>query len=214
MKITTALYAALAVVGASAIVLVPLAMYRSGSPALPAWRAAVSPGPLSAAHAFLGVNAKAATFQTKASAGRSAAPARGPSCWRSSSKPEPAALRRLPCRAQRRRSPDPHGPRSPLGRHVAPPAGAGRPQLLAALEDLLGEAGAALRPSGAALSAKQAEALDCAACHAVQDPHRGRFGTASCQSCHTTENWAVAGWQHPSPRSTDCATVPSAAAQP
>jgi hypothetical protein len=52
MKIT-ALYAALAVVGMTAVALVPLTMYRSGSPALPAWRAAVSPGPLSAAHAFL-----------------------------------------------------------------------------------------------------------------------------------------------------------------
>ena len=48
------LYAALATVGATAAVLVPLVLYRSGSPALPVWRAAVSPGPLSAAHAFLG----------------------------------------------------------------------------------------------------------------------------------------------------------------
>jgi hypothetical protein len=54
------------------------------------------------------------------------------------------------------------------------------------------------------LPTTQAERLDCATCHAAQDPHRGRFGV-SCQSCHTTENWAVSGWQHPSPRSTDCA---------
>ena len=72
------------------------------------------------------------------------------------------------------------------------------------LERLLDEAGSALGPAGAALPAKQADRLDCAACHAAQDPHHARLG-ASCQSCHTTASWAVAGWQHPSPRSTDCA---------
>ena len=206
MKITTALYAALAVVGASAIVLVPLAMYRSGSPALPAWRAAVSPGPLSAAHAFLGsqceschvpdkgVEATAClachTFAPELLAKQDTAfHARGGEC--------------VACHIEHMGRDRPirmdHGAllAGKTGRRLEP-AGLNS---LAALEDLLGEAGAALRPSGAALSAKQAEALDCAACHAVQDPHR--FG-AVCQSCHTTENWAVAGWRHPSPRSTDC----------
>lgn len=53
MKGTTIIYLLLAVLGATAAVLVPLEMYRSGSTALPAWRGAVLPGPLSAAHAFL-----------------------------------------------------------------------------------------------------------------------------------------------------------------
>lgn len=53
MKVTTVIYLVLAVLGAAAAVLLPLQMYRSGSTALPGWRAAVVPGPLSAAHAFL-----------------------------------------------------------------------------------------------------------------------------------------------------------------
>lgn len=209
MKITTALYAALAAVGATAVVLVPLIMYRSGSPVLPAWRAVVMPGPLSAAHAFLGGRCESCH-----------APDRGveaASCLTCHTfAPELLAKQDTAfhatigecaaCHVEHKGGDRPirmdHGALVTAG-------AAGRPDQaerssLAALERLLDEAGTALGPPGAALPAKQAERLDCAACHGAQDPHRGRFG-ASCQSCHTTENWAVAGWQHPSPRSTDCA---------
>jgi hypothetical protein len=210
VKITTALYAALAVVGATAVVLVPLIMYRSGSPALPAWRAAVLPGPLSAAHAFLrtqceschvsdrGVEAAACltchTFALELLAKQNTA--------FHATIGECAA-----CHVEHKGGDRPtrmdHGALVVAGAARRPdPAARGS---LAALERVLDEAGTALGPPGAALPPKQAERLDCAACHGAQDPHRGRFGTASCQSCHTTENWAVAGWQHPSPRSTDCA---------
>lgn len=46
--------------------------------------------------------------------------------------------------------------------------------------------------------------LDCAACHSTKDRHKGLFGQ-SCVSCHRTEQWTIAEFQHPSPRSTDCA---------
>lgn len=46
--------------------------------------------------------------------------------------------------------------------------------------------------------------LDCASCHATRDRHWGLFGR-DCAACHATSNWTVAGYLHPSPRSTDCA---------
>ena len=208
MKIT-ALYAALAVVGMTAVALVPLTMYRSGSPALPAWRAAVSPGPLSAAHAFLRTQCESCHVPDR---GIEAAACLTCHTFASGllAKQDTAFHATIgecaTCHVEHTGGDRPirmdHGALVAAGA-ARRPEPAGRDSL-AALERLLDEAGAALRPPGAALPAKQAEHLDCAACHAAQDPHRGRFGTA-CQSCHTTENWAVSGWRHPSPRSTDCA---------
>ena len=46
--------------------------------------------------------------------------------------------------------------------------------------------------------------LDCASCHANQDRHMKLFGS-DCAQCHATAQWTVARFQHPSPRSTECA---------
>ncbi len=46
--------------------------------------------------------------------------------------------------------------------------------------------------------------LDCRACHATKDRHVGLFGE-ECASCHATTRWTIAEFQHPSPRSFDCA---------
>ena len=46
-------------------------------------------------------------------------------------------------------------------------------------------------------------ALDCAGCHDRQDRHHARFG-GDCAQCHSLASWAVAGYRHPSPRSTEC----------
>lgn len=47
-------------------------------------------------------------------------------------------------------------------------------------------------------------ALDCASCHSTKDKHIGLFGQ-SCSSCHSTGEWTIPAFQHPSPRSNDCA---------
>ncbi len=47
------------------------------------------------------------------------------------------------------------------------------------------------------------EALNCATCHDSKDPHFKRFGS-DCAQCHVVASWIVAGYQHPSPSSTDC----------
>ena len=46
--------------------------------------------------------------------------------------------------------------------------------------------------------------LDCASCHGTKDRHQGLFGR-DCASCHATAQWAIAEFDHPSPRSQDCA---------
>ena len=46
--------------------------------------------------------------------------------------------------------------------------------------------------------------LDCASCHSTKDKHFGLFGQ-NCASCHATSQWTIPSFQHPSPRSQDCA---------
>lgn len=46
--------------------------------------------------------------------------------------------------------------------------------------------------------------LDCASCHSTKDKHSGLFGQ-NCAACHATTQWTIPDFQHPSPRSTDCA---------
>ena len=47
------------------------------------------------------------------------------------------------------------------------------------------------------------EVLNCAGCHDRKDPHFKRFGS-DCAQCHALVSWIVPGYQHPSPRSTQC----------
>lgn len=46
--------------------------------------------------------------------------------------------------------------------------------------------------------------LDCASCHSNKDPHFKLLGQ-NCAECHGTTKWTVASFIHPSPRSTSCA---------
>ena len=46
--------------------------------------------------------------------------------------------------------------------------------------------------------------LDCEACHGSKDPHYRFFGH-DCVHCHTTAQWSISDFRHPSPNSTDCA---------
>lgn len=46
--------------------------------------------------------------------------------------------------------------------------------------------------------------LSCVTCHQTKDRHVGLFGT-DCASCHTTSEWTIADYRHPSPVSQSCA---------
>jgi hypothetical protein len=46
--------------------------------------------------------------------------------------------------------------------------------------------------------------LDCASCHSNKDPHFKLLGQ-NCAECHGTTKWTITSFVHPSPRSTSCA---------
>ncbi|MBL6748882.1 MAG: hypothetical protein ISP90_00085 [Nevskia sp.] len=46
--------------------------------------------------------------------------------------------------------------------------------------------------------------LDCGSCHATRDRHWGLFGK-DCAQCHATTQWSIAEFRHPPPTSMDCA---------
>lgn len=48
------------------------------------------------------------------------------------------------------------------------------------------------------------ESLNCPGCHATKDRHLGLMGK-DCAQCHTLTKWTVAEFRHPGPRSTNCA---------
>ena len=62
---------------------------------------------------------------------------------------------------------------------------------------------ASLTPSHSRITAEEM-VLDCMQCHANQDPHRTLFGGA-CESCHSTSQWSLPEFRHPSAESKDCA---------
>lgn len=74
------------------------------------------------------------------------------------------------------------------------PAGAGTPD----------RTDTPLRPRDHPLVSPLEAKLDCASCHATKDKHFGLLGR-NCASCHATTQWTIPAFQHPSPRSTDCA---------
>lgn len=69
---------------------------------------------------------------------------------------------------------------------------------------LLGGIQLALSPPPHANVSGQEAMLDCAGCHANEDPHRTLFGT-DCVACHGTATWSLADFRHPPASSTDCA---------
>lgn len=46
--------------------------------------------------------------------------------------------------------------------------------------------------------------LNCSACHANRDRHRGLFGS-DCAACHNSTKWTIAGFRHPPQSANDCA---------
>ena len=180
-----------------------------------AWQRQVSPGPLSAAHAFLGNDcASCHTPVTGIDAARciachatneellgrqpSAFHANVPSCI--GCHVEHQGVDRRPTRMD-------HAELARLGRREL---GAGGPrgverqtrdQIVAWLRQH--DASGAARAAHPQISAAEMT-LDCASCHANKDPHFKLFGP-NCAQCHGTTKWTVAGFLHPSPRSTSCA---------
>ena len=225
MKATTALYSALAVAGATAAALVPLTMYRSGSTALPVWRAAAIPGPLSAAHDILGSRCESCHTPDRGVEAASCLTCHATAAPELATKPSTAFHANIGecagCHVEhqgrgRRPVNMDHAVLAAAGHARAAEAGAaqgpaggetGLGHALARLKTLL--AGSAADLAGGSLDrrplpAGAAAALDCAGCHANRDPHRTLFGR-DCRGCHDgVDAWSIAAFRHPSPRSRDC----------
>jgi hypothetical protein len=162
----------------------------------------ISPGKLSAAHAFLNENCSACHAPTVA-----VATAKCVACHAN----DKALLERQPTAF--------HADVSQCGGcHIEHQGETIRPVLMDhRLLARLGEYDARARPDSKAtprLSVEQSlrwlrgqsldAALDCATCHKTKDRHVGLFGV-ECGQCHRTEQWTIEGYWHPSARSVDCA---------
>lgn len=207
MKPTGIAYILLGLVGMAAAVLIPLIIHQFGTSALPAWQAVVSPGPISAAHAFLGNQCEACHTPTRGILAGScigchiAAP-------RDLAKPSTIFHATIQdCR----------------GCHIEHQGPGVRPTAMdhAALARIGWRRTANMSPRAAEPSvairlvqsvdarwtepsAAKAEAeLDCAACHSFRDKHQRLFGQR-CEDCHGTAAWKVNSFLHPSPQSRDC----------
>ena len=172
------------------------------------WRAGVSPGALSSAHASLANNCAACHTPAKG--------VEASSCIACHAN-EQSLLGRQPtafhadvascveCHTEHRGADErptrmDHAALAAIGLRQLPRAGpddAG--QRLRAWQ----QATAAPLPPGHPVTPREA-ALNCATCHANQDRHRGFFGT-SCVQCHATTAWSIPEFRHPSPASTSCA---------
>jgi len=211
MKFAQAAYVALAVLGIAAAVLVPLTIYRSGSSALPIWRTAASPGPLSNAHAFLDSQCEACHTPNRGIAAAS--------CLTCHASDAPALAKQSTafhaeiqecrgCHVEHqgitlRPTRMDHtvlariGWQSTQGRRAPElPLDSDRSAMSEIQHFLAGVTGG--HP------ANDTAALDCKACHSYRDRHRGLFGR-ECADCHETGVWKIAQYLHPSPRSQECA---------
>ena len=207
MKLSTALYLVLGIAGLSAAVLVPWVIYSSGTPVLPVWRAIASPGPLSAAHAFLNTECESCHTPNQGIAAASCI-----KCHAS----EPLLLGKqstvFHASVQECR-----------GCHIEHQSAAVRPirmdhsVLIAAglrAAPAVAPLGRPDTPGGGItrhfrdrvmgnLSPAHDQMLDCMACHGFRDKHAGLFGQ-QCADCHMTTTWKIEGYLHPSPKSREC----------
>lgn len=207
----------LCILGALAVAAVIGVVSWSGPQAVPAWRAAVSPGPVSARHAFLqddcqachipyaGVTAAACVtchIENEAVLARQSTAFHG------------SIDRCIDCHREHEGGARPTAmDHAVLVAFAISPRGDGRGRTLARR---FGDQFAALMPGAPTADT----ALDCFGCHSNQNPHHdgdpagccapigpGTVGSLfgrDCAACHGTGSWKIAGFQHPSPRSTDC----------
>ena len=207
MRLSAALYVALGALGLAAAVLVPVAIYRSGTPILPIWGRAASPGPLSAAHAFLGTQCESCHTPNRGIKAKSCITCHAPDAAVLAKQSTAFHATIGECRGchiehqgkEVRPVRIDHSVLTTVGVRAAhgetmsvPFATAGAMAVRHFLAGVTGNG-----------QATDANVLDCASCHSFRDKHFGLFGQ-QCADCHATETWKIAGFLHPSPKSQEC----------
>lgn len=224
MKARTLCYLVLGILGAAVAVAVPVSVYRSGSGAVPLWAEATVPGPISAAHEFIGAVCETCHVPLRGVEQGACLGCHAVAASELVSKPATAFHASIGecagCHVEHlgrdRRPINMNHAALAVARHSralwgSTPADTAEPDAvghsLSRIRALLAESGAALTgspPSRRPLPLRDTAVLDCAGCHATRDTHRTLFGR-DCQSCHQVESWAIASFRHPSSRSRDCA---------
>lgn len=178
MKLARTSLLVLVAAGLLAAIAVPIWVYSSNSEAVPEWSAAVRPGALSKAHAFLGDKCESCHTPNKGVTATNCITCHAPA-KELLSKPSTVFHANV-------------GECS--GCHVEHKGAEKRPINMdhTVLEKL------AIRKAGHPV------ALDCKSCHVSKDKHQEFFGP-KCATCHVTERWDIIGFLHPSPKSKECA---------
>ena len=207
MKIAGAIYLTLGVLGLAAAVLVPVAIYLSGTSGLPIWTSVVIPGPLSAAHAFLEAQCESCHTPNVGIKAASCITCHAPDALPLAKQATAFHATIQECRGchieHQGRDVRPikidHTVLIAVALQAAPPRiESGQPSvsgLSALLRSLGGTSGKQV--------ASEREMLDCMSCHSFRDKHQAMFGQ-QCADCHAMETWKIAGFLHPSPKSQDC----------
>ena len=206
----------LAAIAAALVIGTTFVLFGQGTPAIPLWRTAAAPGPLSTGHAFLEERCESCHI-----------PARGPvaeacvGCHAASEK-----LLSIPrtvfhasisecasCHVEhlgRERRPitmDHTALLSMMEQVKVAPIGPVPTGPRAEIERLYDFVAGALHPP----EDMAASSLNCSTCHANEDRHRGLFGS-ECAQCHNQQAWTISSFRHPSPRSSECASCHAAPA--
>lgn len=169
LLVAAALFAAIAV---------PISIYNSNSDVVPGWSAAVRPGALSKAHAFLGDKCESCHTPNEGVTAAKCITCHAPAKELLSKPSTMFHASVAECR----------------GCHVEHQGAEKRPIRMdhAVLQKV------AIRAGGRPV------ALDCRSCHVFRDKHEAFFGP-NCSTCHVTQTWKVSGFLHPSPKSKECA---------
>jgi len=199
------LYVAVAtlVVGSAAVA--SMALYRGGSGNIPGWTKLVSPGPLSAKHAFLSGACESCHAPVNGVAGAACiachAPAAADLAKQSTAFHAAAGGECSGCHREHAGDQRPikmnHAALLQVATASSGAEAFGRTasdQLAADLWQFLGVPGSEQR---------ERTALDCANCHSNREPHRELFGR-DCAACHGLLSWKIAGFLHPSSTSKEC----------
>ena len=161
----------------------------------PIWKTAVSPGPLSDAHAFLNNKCESCHVPN-----RGIVAAKCITCHASA--PE---LLGNPVTAFHAHLTDCRGCHAEHQGKDVRPIQMDHAALLKLAEEYIQHSED--RPHNVSESSLQADhhlaQLDCQSCHASQDKHQEFFGK-QCAVCHSQKSWKISGYLHPSSTSTNC----------
>ncbi|TFV35090.1 class III cytochrome C family protein [Bradyrhizobium frederickii] len=206
VTIRGALYVVVATLAVASAAAASIALFRGSAGIVPGWTRLVSPGPLSAKHAFLSNSCESCHTPVKGVEAAACIACHSPSAAdlakQSTAFHAVAGGQCSGCHREHAGGMRPTGMNHASLLQVAMSASdktvfgrTAADQMTADLREFLG------LPKS---EQPEKAALNCAICHSNRDPHRELFGR-ECANCHVLASWKIVGFLHPSPTSKDCA---------